>query len=224
MYPQGIFITGTDTEVGKTWVGSNLCAYLYQNGVPVTPRKPVESGCEKSNNGILQPADANAYFKACQQTTSMDMICPYRYEAAIAPDQAAQLTGETLKLKMLADACATKQADQFLLVEGAGGFYSPIASDGLNADLAESLGLPVLLVAANRLGAINHTLLTAQAIQQRGLNLIAVVLNQMEMITHENMNNAIPLEKYLACPILSTSYQGQKNTRWEQQLKKILLG
>lgn len=224
MYQPGIFITGTDTEVGKTWIGSNLCAYLHQNGTPVAPRKPVESGCEKSNYGILQPADANAYFEACLQTTSLDMICPYRYEAAIAPDQAAELAGETLNLEMLTDACTTEQADQFLLVEGAGGFYSPIASDGLNADLAESLDLPILLVAADRLGAINHTLLTTEAIQQRGLNLAAVVLNQIEMTMHENMNNAIALEKHLDCPVLSASYQGQEDTQWKQQLKKILLG
>ena len=224
MYPQGIFITGTDTGVGKTWIGSNFCAYLHQNDVPVTPRKPVESGCEKSSYGILHPADANAYFEACQQTTSLDIICPYRYEAAIAPDQAAQLAGETLKLKMLADACTKEQTDQFLLVEGAGGFYSPIASDGLNADLAVSLNLPVLLVAADRLGAINHTLLTAEAIQQRGLNLAAVVLNQMEMTAHENMNNAIPLKKHLDCPVVSVGYQEQKGRQWKQQLKTMLVG
>ncbi|HID81652.1 MAG TPA: dethiobiotin synthase [Chromatiales bacterium] len=224
MSAQGVFITGTDTGVGKTWIGSNLCAYLYQNDILVTPRKPVESGCEKSATGVLLPADAYAYFDACNQATMLNTICPYRYEAAIAPDQAAELVGKTLNLEMLVNACTREQADQFLLVEGAGGFYSPIARDALNADLARSLGLPILLVAADRLGAINHTLLTAEAIQKSGLKLVAVVLNQMEMKAHENMDNAESLEKYLDCPVLSVAYQAEKDMRWKQQLTILLLG
>lgn len=224
MNTQGVFITGTDTGVGKTWIGSSLCAFIHQHGIPVEPRKPVESGCKKSASGILQPADACAYFEACNQTIALDKICPYRYEAAIAPDQAALLAGETLSLEMLSNACTKKLAGQFLLVEGAGGFYSPIAGDGLNADLAEALDLSILLVAADRLGAINHTLLTAEAIQKRGLNLAAVVLNQIEMTGHEKMNNAISLQNHLDCPVLSVSAQTQKDTRWKQQLMTILVG
>lgn len=223
MSVQGIFITGTDTGVGKTWIGSKFCAYLYQNDIPVTPRKPVESGCKKSESGILLPADASAYFKACNKTIPLDVICPHRYEAAIAPDQAAELAGEKLDLKMLVDACENKLPDQFLLVEGAGGFYSPVASDGLNADLAESLALPILLIAADRLGAINHTLLTAEAIKQRGLKLAAVVLNQLEVTIDKNLNNASSLEKHLGCPVLSVACQAQKDTQWKQQLETLLV-
>ncbi len=218
----GLFITGTDTGVGKTWAGVGFCRFLQQTGVPVSPRKPVESGCEKSVTGEYLPADATQYFQACGQTTALETICPYRYSAAIAPDQAAEREGQTLTLEMLTRACEKQSSDQFLLVEGAGGFYSPIASNALNADLAKALGLPLLLVSANRLGTINHTLLTAEAIHRRGLTLSAVLLNQTEATIDPEMDNAAALKKLLACPVFSIGHQENNNDQWQQRLIQIL--
>jgi len=208
----GIFITGTDTDVGKTYIGAQLCQILYGKGIDVMPRKPVESGCDRNQDGELLPHDALAYFAACHHGIPLHDICPYRYTAAVAPDQAARLAGGTLHLGQLTDVCQRRE-EQFLLVEGAGGFYSPIAEDGLNADLAVELDLPVLLVAADRLGAINHSLLTAEAIKHRGLKLLAVILNGMETKTeNEQMGNAAYLRTHLNCPVLTVSCNAQLDT------------
>ena len=205
MTAPGIFITGTDTGVGKTYIGAQLCRLLRNHGVPVQPRKPVESGCKPDKYGQLIPEDAVQYFSACQQTVSLQQICPYTFAAVVAPDHAASLAGKNLPLEKLVAACQVT-SEQFLLVEGAGGFYSPIATDGLNADLAARLDLPVLLVAANRLGTINQVLLTVEAIHRNGLKLAAVILNNGTTLNvGENLNNTAGLVSRLDCPVLNSA-------------------
>ena len=203
MQASGIFITGTDTGVGKTYIGSELCRILYTRGIPVQPRKPVESGCTPDSQGLLIPEDANRYFAACNGSIPLQTICPWRFETAVAPDYAARLDGVNLKLQQLENSCQVK-TEEFLLVEGAGGFYSPIATDGLNADLAKSLNLPVLLVASDRLGTINQVLLTANAIKQQGLKLAAVILNSLSA-PETPLNNRESLADRMDCLIVEVS-------------------
>jgi dethiobiotin synthetase len=205
---QGLFITGTDTGVGKTWVGSKLARFLALHSVAVAPRKPAESGC-KWVRGKLIPSDALEYFKAIDERESMSDICRYRYPDAIAPNQAARLQGQTLALKMLLEACQCSR-DQFLIIEGAGGFYSPIAEQALNADLAQALELPVLVVATDRLGCQNHVLLTLEAIAGRGLQTTAVVLNQVSPTPNDELNNETALKEMISTPLFSLPY-GSKN-------------
>ncbi len=217
---RGVFITGTDTEVGKTWVGTQLAARLYQQGLPLVVRKPAESGCARRNDQLL-PADATAYWQALEQSQALADICPHRFAAPLAPVQAARLEHIRIELQDLRHSCeAAEQA--FLLVEGAGGFYSPLAEDGLNADLAEALELPVLLVAADKLGCLNQILLTRQAILDRGLRLTAVVLNQPVRPSTESAegtqnSHADMLPELLAEPILST-----RSSNWLAQLSDLL--
>jgi len=175
---KGIFITGTDTGVGKTEVGVQIAASLTAASIPVTARKPVESGCTIVT-GQLRPADAARYFAALTGGTPLDSICTFRLAAALAPPIAAQRESIALTLEQLIDA-ARPDPDRFTIVEGAGGFLSPIAENALNADLATALGLPVLLVAADRLGCINHVLLTLEAIANRNLNVAGVVLSEVD--------------------------------------------
>ncbi|MDH3450789.1 MAG: dethiobiotin synthase [Gammaproteobacteria bacterium] len=180
MTTRGLFITGTDTGIGKTWVGTQLARQLCSLGLPVAPRKPVESGCEL-RDGELIPADGDAYYRAVDARWPLRQITPYRLHHAVSPQRAAQLERVDITLaKLVAATGVAVSAADFLLVEGAGGFYSPLALDGSNADLAASLQLPVLLVAPDRLGAINHVLLTVEAIKHRGLPLFAVVLNRLD--------------------------------------------
>ena len=201
---QGLFITGTDTGVGKTWVGSKLTRLLTTSGIAVAPRKPVESGCDLVQ-GALIPSDALQYFKAIDERESMDIICPYRYPDAIAPDQAARQLGQTLELEMLIEACLCNN-NHFLMIEGAGGFYSPIAEQALNADLAQALKLPVLVVAADQLGCQNHVLLTLEAIARKGLHAVAVVLNQVSPESSDSLNNEMGLKERISVPIFSIPY------------------
>lgn len=211
--PAGLFITGTDTGVGKTYVGAALAAVLYARGVDVQPRKPVESGCERDGD-VLIPADGLCYHRAVDGRVPLERITPLRLEAALAPPQAAAEAGlgaPTLD-ELEAAAKSGLDAGGLCLVEGAGGFYSPLAGDGLNADLAGRLGWPVLLVAANRLGCLNHTLLTLEAAERRNLDVFAVVLNSRDW-TESRLEtlNAEALRARLAIPLLTVDHE--LNTR-----------
>ena len=164
---KGVFITGTDTDVGKTWVGQKIIQQLIKEGVSVEPRKPVESGWPDD----ITQSDAWKLSHAANKEEMLDTICPNRFFAAISPDRAAKIEGKLVTISQLSIQCTDNlnAEDDFLYVEGAGGFYSPICSDGLNADLAKALNLPVILVVDDRLGCINHTLLSVEAIEKKGL-------------------------------------------------------
>lgn len=217
---RGIFITGTDTDVGKTYVGTLLAEYLTAKGLKVIPKKPVESGCKKQD-GELLPADALKLKQASNFAGDLSDVCAYRFEAVLSPVRAAHLENKKLSIVQLRDACRYSN-DGFVIIEGAGGFYSPLADDGLNADLAEALQLPVLLVANDKLGCINQILLTTEAISNRGLKLAAVVLNSIEPILYSEMNNAEDLHELIAAPIFKLEH-AQNNNKTLEKLSDYLL-
>ncbi|GAB1596806.1 dethiobiotin synthase [Lysobacter claricitrinus] len=195
----GLFVTGTDTGVGKTRVATALAHALTRAGVRVHARKPVESGVDAR----IGPADAQALRDAAGAHEAIDMVCALTLRAALSPERAAALEGVPLPLERLVEAAKRGVRDDgFVLVEGAGGFYSPIADGALNADLASALGLPVLLVASDRLGAINHVLLSIEAVQCRGLHLAAIVLNRTTADVDAAMDNAADLRHRLAIPVI----------------------
>lgn len=194
---RGVFITGTNTDVGKTWVGTQLAQYLCRAGVALSIKKPIESGCEIINN-TSHPKDALAYQLITQQ--ALQDICPHPLKAPLSPQQAMQQEGKTISLSMLINTCHHITDDTFLLVEGAGGVMSPIASDGLNLDLAVALNMPVVLTAINELGCINHTLLAEHAIKTSKLNIACIVMN------HKNVSTdfSLGLEDFSKTPIVHT--------------------
>ena len=203
---KGLFITGTDTDVGKTYIGAQIVSQLHDQGINAVPRKPIESGCGYSGNELI-PADASKYYEAAKKKYSLNEICPFRFEPAISPQRAARLVNKPVHLKEVVNACTKNLADDdYLVVEGAGGFYSPLCEDGKNSDLAKCLNLPVLLVASDKLGCINHILLTIDAIHHNELSLAAVILNQQEKIKKQSMNNFEDLQNYLDVPIFTVSY------------------
>ncbi|MBE9564589.1 MAG: dethiobiotin synthase, partial [Proteobacteria bacterium] len=173
---QGVFITGTSTEVGKTFVAVEIAKALTKKNIRVIPRKPIESGCVKQEDELI-PQDALALKNAAQYEGSLSEVCPYRFEPPISPVRAAHLANKILTTEQLVNICLNGSEKGFVLVEGAGGFYSPLAENGRNADLAVALQLPVLLVAEDKLGALSQVLLNVEAIQMRGLQLAGVVLN-----------------------------------------------
>ncbi len=197
---RGLFITGADTGVGKTHVGTALATALLAQGVRVRARKPVESGCTRVN-GELRPHDALAY--ATVTGEPLEAVCRVRLMAALSPERAARLEGVGYRLTDLVAHChAGVGAEDFLLVEGAGGFLSPIARDGLNADLALALRLPVLLVAADRLGAIHQVLASAEAIERRELRLTGVVLSEVLPQNEPLLDNATDLKRWVKVRVL----------------------
>lgn len=223
-------MTGTDTNVGKTWVGSKLVAELQRLNVNIQARKPVESGWPTSTD--LSETDAWKLANATGKQDSIGTVCPNRFTAAISPDRAAMLEGQSITLQQLERDCLKEINElDFLYVEGAGGFYSPICSDGLNADLAVILGLPVLLVVESRLGCINQTLLNVEAIAKKGLNLRAIVLNepkensikkQLEKKVEEAMDNFSDIQKRVDCEVIVFKYD-QSNSDSIKRLAQLVM-
>jgi dethiobiotin synthetase len=197
-----LFITGIDTGVGKTYIGRVLIKALIKAGHACEPRKPIETGC-KLIAGELIPEDASLYVQATQGKTSLAEVCPYRYEPPISPERAIRLTNTTVNVKDLVEICKPTNKPEYLFVEGAGGFYSPLCSDGLNADLAQELKANVILIVKDRLGCINQTLLTIEAIKSRKLNLPVIVLNQTRAHEESSMNNLEDLRLRLDTPIVA---------------------
>lgn len=195
---KGLFITGTDTDVGKTYVTSLLARQLKDAGYGVSARKPIASGC------LNDCVDAQALAQATDEDPLI--VCPYRFAPAISPERAIRLAGAYVSLTDCLR--ASRNTSAFTLVEGAGGWLSPLCSDGDNADLAHALAQPVLLVASNRLGCINQTRLTLQAIEQRGLTCLAVVLN--EVSPDSDADNLLDLQRLIPVPIFSLAYQAKR--------------
>lgn len=202
---RGFFMTATDTGVGKTFVGTQIVRTLTARGIPVAVRKPAESGCEE-HEGELVPADARALWLAADQREPLATVCPLRFRHALSPARAAMLEGEPLTLDRLADAVSKDVGETWLHVEGAGGICSPIAADGLNADLLERLALPALLVVPDRLGGINQALMGVSALRERKLELAAIVLNAVEEATDPAMDNLAELRDYLSIPVFRTGH------------------
>lgn len=202
---QGVFITGTGTDVGKTYIGVALAEALTARDIQVIPRKPIESGCIIEGDELI-PQDAIALRQAAQYDGALSEVCPYRFEPPISPVRAAHLANKVLTTEQLVSICLQGSERGFTLVEGAGGFYSPLAENGLNADLAVALQLPVILVADDRLGALSQVLLNVEAIKMRGLHLAAVILNNLDDDNNEHMNNAADLREHLDCAVYTCEY------------------
>ena len=170
---RGVFVTGTDTGVGKTVIACGLARALRQKGIDVGVMKPCETGV-----GPDGPLDALALRSAAGVNDPIEVICPHSFALPAAPSVAAQVEGRVVDLARIRVASKALAArHEFLLVEGAGGWLVPITPEFAMADLAAELGLPVLVVARASLGTINHTLLTVEAIERRGIPLAGVVVN-----------------------------------------------
>jgi dethiobiotin synthetase len=178
MAPRGIFVTGTDTGVGKTIVAATLARLLRMNGVSVGVMKPVTSGCLEEN-GELVSDDALLLSQAAGIDVSDD-VAPYRLREALAPADAARIDGVRIDFSVIkASFDRLASSYDYVIVEGAGGLMVPLSGGLLVADLARELGLPLLVVARPGLGTINHTVLTCFAAQQLGLQVAGVIVNGM---------------------------------------------
>jgi len=219
---QGILITGTNTDVGKTFIAVAIAKALTARNIIVIPRKPIESGCIKQNDELI-PQDASALKQAANYKGALSEVCPYRFEPPISPVRAAHLANMALTTEQLVNICLEGNEDGFMLIEGAGGFYSPLAKNGLNADLAVALQLPVLLVADDRLGVLSQVLLNVEAIQMRGLPLAGVVLNQLEESHSDYMDNTADLRERLDCPVFHIPYSPDGNVELPEAMIDSLL-
>jgi len=211
---QGIFITGTDTNVGKTYIACQIAKQLKQKNINVIPRKPIETGCTL-NAGELLPADANLLLHASGAKISLQEVCHFRFSPAISPDLAAKHSGTPVSLDQLVNHCTSNINDNdFLIVEGAGGIYSPICNNALNADLARELGLPVVLIAQDRLGAVNQVLLAINAIDTHQLKLNSIILNSTSQSPlNALIENASEIKNFTQHTVFNVSYKQQINAQ-----------
>lgn len=170
---RGLFVTGTDTGVGKTAVSVGLLRSAVRRGQRPIPLKPAETGC------MPDAEDARRLREAAHCPVPETDVCPHRFRLPAAPAQAAALEGQRLSLDaVVAHAQALAARGDWLLVEGAGGLLVPYGEDWTAADLMEQLGLAVVVVARTSLGTINHTALTVRELQHRRLPIAALILNR----------------------------------------------
>lgn len=197
------FITGTDTDVGKTTIATGLLFAARQSGLSTAAGKPVASGCVAGPEG-LRNSDALALLAECSVKLTYDEVNPVAFEPAIAPHLAAREAGVALTVQSLLEPMhkvLSKNAD-FTLIEGAGGWRVPLADQANLSDLAVALQLPVILVVGVRLGCISHALLTAEAIARDGLPLAGWVANIIDAKTSRMEENLATLAERLPAPCL----------------------
>jgi len=197
---KGVFVTGGNTGVGKTTVAVEIVRHLSLTR-SVKVRKPVETNCEPNGQNYT-PKDAIALSAACQQQESLEKVCPYCFELEASAEMASTESGKKLTLEDLVLACRRETDENFVVVEGAGGLYSPIAEASLNIDLAIKLKLPLLIVVRDELGAISQALLALEAAKSNGLKVACVILNMME---NNSLSNKEALVAYTETPVVSFS-------------------
>lgn len=179
MPPRGLFITGTDTGVGKTAVATALAAARRAAGVRVGVYKPVASGVLFDGS-----SDIERLWEAAGRPLTLADVCPQAFAAAIAPVEAAAVEGKLVDEQLLRDGIRPwREASEFMLVEGAGGLFSPLGAGSLNVDLARDLGLPLVVVDAARLGMIGRTLATVRAARAEGLEVAEVVISHVQPLS-----------------------------------------
>ena len=201
--PKAYFVTGTDTEIGKTTIAAGLLHAARLAGLSTAAAKPVASGCVQTPEG-LRNDDALALLGECSLPLAYDEVNPFAFEPAIAPHLAAREAGAQLDVAGLLPAVRriVDKAADFTLVEGAGGWRVPLAGQENLSDLAKALGLPVILVVGVRLGCINHAVLSAEAIEGDGLQLAGWVANIVDPQTSRLQDNLATLTERLPAPCL----------------------
>ena len=195
---KGIFITGTDTGVGKTLVAVGIAASLRESGIDVGVMKPIETGFR------LSSSDAAFLKRAAGVSDSLESISPYRLKHPLSPFAAAQFEKVSIRIEKIKRAYQRLSKEhQAIVVEGAGGLLVPITRKTTMADLAIRLKLPLLIVSRTGLGTLNHTLLTVEGARRRGIRVVGVIFNHLvqKMGSAERTNPSI-IRYFIDAPIL----------------------
>lgn len=205
--PPGLFITGTNTGVGKTYFTAQLAAAWQRQGMAVGVYKPAASGCEKTATGDYLAADAISLWEAAGRPGTLAEVCPQCFEAPLAPHLAARAEGRQLDPYLLRRGIQVwQERSERVLVEGAGGFLSPLGDQEYVADLANDLGYPLVIVAANEIGVIHQVLQTLICASHYagGLAVAAVVLSSVRPGSDEHDPSVLSNAEEIAarCPLV----------------------
>lgn len=204
-----LFVTGTDTDVGKTYISSLILRHLVSAGFRMGAYKPVCSGATSDGNGGLSWSDVDI-LAAAADCNNADLVCPQRFRAAVAPNVAALTEGRTVDDRLLVDgAAAWDNSADMLLIEGAGGLLCPLSDHSLVVDVVKKIDAPVLIVAANRLGVLNHTMLTVEVAVRHDLKVAGIILNNVQEHSDDESlsSNSQQLQHWLPeIPVTQCSY------------------
>ncbi|MFN0039756.1 MAG: dethiobiotin synthase [Burkholderiales bacterium] len=210
---KGIFVTGTDTGVGKTRVATLLLREFASRGWRVVGMKPVAAGALRTPKGLCNE-DVEALTEASNVRASRDLVNPYCFEPPLAPHLAAEMAGTPIRIEIITRAYAALAArTDLVVVEGAGGLLVPLDADRDFADLAQALALPLVLVVGMRLGCLNHALLSADVANRRGLSLVAWVANTLDPDMLVFDRNLETLQHRLPMPLLGVVPYGPSDTQ-----------
>lgn len=177
---KGFFITGTDTDIGKTVVSGGILSLLNQSGFAACGFKPLASGCLKVGNALISEDGRFLHTFSCSGIP-LAQVSPVCFFDSITPLAAAGKTNQPIQWDIIAHALNSIQSPSTsIVVEGVGGVYAPLDDHYTVLDMMVELQLPVVVVAQNKIGTINHTLLTVNACLQAGLSVAAVVINEVE--------------------------------------------
>ncbi|PMB54880.1 dethiobiotin synthase [Coxiella endosymbiont of Rhipicephalus microplus] len=204
------FVTGTDTNVGKTYISTALLRTFTTRGFSTFGIKPIASGCQNIN-GVLRNEDALALQEASSVKKPYEYINPVAFEAPIAPHIASQLKNVTLTTSVLLEKINKSLliSSDVCIIEGVGGWFVPLNNQESMADLVKLLNIPVVLVVGIKLGCLNHTILTVNAINQMKIPLIGWVANCIEsqtMVIHENIQT---LKTWIKAPFIGIIRYGE---------------
>ena len=209
-----IFVTGTDTNIGKTVVTAGLAAVMQSLGYKAGVYKPFQSGAEEKNGFLVSPD--LAYVKKLD--FYVETLCTYLLKEPASPALAAEIEGVTINMASVAREYQTlKHSCETVIVEGAGGLMVPVSKDALICDVAKMLDIPVLIVARPDLGTINHTLLTINQARVMGLDIAGVIINRYPLTTGDIATKTAPrlIEEYSDVNILGIipDIEGFENTK-----------
>jgi dethiobiotin synthetase len=222
---RGVFITATDTGVGKTLVTAALVAHLTQRGIDVGVMKPIETGVSRSTKA---QSDGARLRRTAGSHDPIVEVCPYVFRLPMAPLSAARAEGATVRVATIMRAFRTLQSrHEVVLVEGVGGVYVPITSSLDVSDLIYRMKLPVIVVGQSGLGGINHALLTLHALRQRKIPIVALVLNQHRPVhtktaRAQEQSTVSLLRRLAGVPVVSSlPYSPSVNRNWNESLIRL---
>ncbi|MBI3354284.1 MAG: dethiobiotin synthase [Nitrospirae bacterium] len=180
---KGIFITGTDTGVGKTIVAGGLACALMREGLDIGVMKPIQTGCVVKKNGNLIAPDTEFLIRMSGVKDKINLVTPYCFKEPLAPSAAAEAEGNEIDIEKIISAynLLTEMHDS-IIVEGAGGILVPIWKDFLFIDIIKRLSIPIIIVARMGLGTINHTLMTVRCARSAGIEIIGIIFNHTNNI------------------------------------------
>ena len=226
---KGLFVLGTGTDIGKTYVTGLLLKYLRDNGYDATYFKAALSGAIRDENGSLIPGDAVEVLAMADLDENTDFLVPYIYETAVSPHLASQIEGNPVDLNVVKEAYDdVSEKYGYIVMEGSGGIVCPIRYEGkgnenniMLEDIIKYLGLDVILIADAGLGTINSIVTTVEYLKNRNIHVCGIIMNNYKDELMEN-DNIKMVEDLCEVPVIAKVYQNDKNLRLDVDTEELI--